>query len=132
MKKEAPVCRYFMSACMGSRCASWVPELTGTPLAPTGRGWCVDNTQRQAFEDPTGGIALGDVVTPDNIERIPLGGRVEWRGQNGTIFCAVRSGPDQWDGFVMRPTEAVYGNEAILDDDGTRARVVSLPAVLGV
>lgn len=55
------------SACLGSACAKWVPQIryagsSGAPMYEggdkypiTGLGWCADNLRREPFADAAGG-----------------------------------------------------------------------------
>lgn len=37
-----------LATCRGLRCALWLPEITGSPAAPTGRGNCSSNPKAPA------------------------------------------------------------------------------------
>lgn len=41
-----------VTQCLGSRCSQWVPEIAGSPAAPTGQGWCADNVHAPSRADP--------------------------------------------------------------------------------
>ena len=36
------------SVCLGPACALWLPEIAGSPAAPTGRGNCANNPHAPA------------------------------------------------------------------------------------